>query len=55
MEYDNNVLLDQVTDLKFEEEDFNDYNLRFAGLHGTIAEEKEMFELLKKEEMKDGI
>lgn len=55
MEYNDNVLLDQVTDLKFEEEDFNDYNLRFADLHGIIDEEKEMFQLLKKEEVEDGI
>ena len=55
MEYDNNVLLNKVTDLKYEEENFNDYNLRFADLYGIIEEEKEMFNLLKEEKKEDGI
>ena len=53
-DYDN-VLLNQVTDIKFEEENFNDYNLRFADLNSIIEEEKEMFELLKREGNNDGI
>ena len=55
MEYDAKVLLNQVTDLNFEDENFNEYNLRFADLNSIIEEEKEMFKLLKKEDVKNGI
>ena len=55
MEYDSSVLLNQVTDLNFEDENFNEYNLRFADLNSIIEEEKEMFKLSKKEDEKNGV
>lgn len=49
-EYDSNILLDQVTNFNFEDENFNDYNLRFADLNSIVEEEKYMFKLLKRED-----
>jgi len=46
MEYGQNVLLNSVTNIDYEEENFTEHNLRFADLNGIIEEELEIYNLL---------
>ena len=41
------VLLNKVTDTRFEDENFTDYNLRFADINAIIEEELKIFNILK--------
>ena len=46
MQYGDNVLLNYVTNVQYEDENFTNYNLRFADLKGIIEEELELFKLM---------
>lgn len=41
------VLLDTITNPEYEDENFTKYNLKFANLNSIIAEELEVFQLMK--------
>lgn len=41
------VLLNKVTDTRFEDENFTDYNLKFADINAIIEEELKIFNILK--------
>jgi len=47
MAYGKNVLLNTITNTDYEDENFTNYNLRFADINGIIEEEVEKFNLIK--------
>lgn len=47
MEYGKKVLLNSVSNAEYEDENFTDYNLRFADIKGIIDEELDIFNLIK--------
>jgi len=47
MAYGKNVLLNTITNTDYEDENFTNYNLRFADINGIIEEEVEIFNLIK--------
>ena len=47
MEYGKKVLLNSVSNAEYEDENFTDYNLRFADIKGIIDEKLDIFNLIK--------
>lgn len=47
MGYGKNVLLNSVSNAEYEDENFTDYNLRFADIKGIIDEELDIFNLIR--------
>lgn len=48
-EHDKKILHNLISDKKYENEDFTDYNLRFADMENAINQEIEIYNLLKEE------
>ena len=55
VEINNQTLLSSINDNDLSEQNFSDYNLRFADLNSIIEEELNMYQLTKEEETKSGV